>query len=64
MYLLPRKFVCPKCQYELDWSLHDEQASPVVTVDGITKPICPKCYALFMIHQVGLMEPAANKPSP
>lgn len=52
MYIVPQLYKCPKCGYECQYGPHDKHPAPIVGAD----PVCPKCWALFLHANVGLME--------
>jgi len=47
MYFVPQPYKCPKCEYEFEWSQHQD---PI----GLQRPYCHNCYVDFISNNVPL----------
>ena len=50
-YYIPRTYVCPKCTQEAEYSPSESFYAPVIK----GSPICPFCYAKFLMDNVPIM---------
>ena len=53
-YIVPQPYKCVKCDYEFVFSPHHTHAAPVLSIDERNVPMCPVCYAKFLMAHVGL----------
>ena len=54
VYRIPASYKCIKCDYEFLFSPDHSHAAPVLSVDERTVPMCPVCYAKFLMEHVGM----------
>ena len=62
MYYAPQPYKCIKCENEFQYSQSNSHSGPVLSEEYETKrgtlhrfmPVCPKCWADFLMKNVGL----------
>lgn len=53
MYILPRKYKCEKCGFEIQYSKSDNYTFLPISKDG--NPFCYKCLIKFIAENVPVM---------
>lgn len=51
MYMTPQPYKCDRCGHEMQWSMHDQQKSPVFDDGGV----CPVCWERFVRENCGIL---------